>query len=230
MKKVLNQLLVIVILFIPLTRCNQSSHNYIDNSIEVDALNIPIDSTQAYFPREMFPEVKIRYIENSDSTYTLKKDIIKDSYEDYKIEWYSEFLYEIREPLLFNRKIEKEIYRFSWLPSFNNSMIFRIEAQNKKYILYWKTLDFKVQDKVHEDSKTISETEWLNLKKLLKAADYWNIELGGNERGVDGSEWILEGVTTTKYKVISVWSPNKGAFREVCSFLTELSGLKLDLY
>jgi len=58
-------------------------------------------------------------------------------------------------------------------------------------------------------------------------ANFWTMELGRSSIGNDGSEWILEGLNKSNYRVVTVWSPTKGNFYEACKYLIDLSDIKL---
>lgn len=71
----------------------------------------------------------------------------------------------------------------------------------------------------------MAKKDWLIFKKLIENADFWNMNLGRNSIGLDGSEWILEGLTSTQYRAVTVWSPTEGSFYEACIYLISLTDL-----
>ena len=48
--------------------------------------------------------------------------------------------------------------------------------------------------------------------------------------GLDGADWVLEGLKDTRYHCWNLWCPTEdgrqGAFRDLCLYLFELSGLE----
>jgi hypothetical protein len=90
-------------------------------------------------------------------------------------------------------------------------MTFRFEKENDIFILYWKVLNgaggYEPGEIEIEQMKILSEKEWTEFTVLIKKADFWNMELGRKTIGFDGSEWIMEGVNQTDYRVVSVWTP-----------------------
>lgn len=232
MTKTLRQTLIIGILtlFMSEIGSGQSIEKFIDKTIEVDSLNVPLDSKQPYLPKELFPEVEMDWIQ-TDSTTRIETKVKEGTYDEFVVNWYSKHLYAMKEPLLFNRKIEKEVYRFTWLRTFHKPMTFRIEKRNDRYILYWKVLDgaggYEPGNLEIERLKIITEKEWSEFTKLVDKAHFWNMELGRGSIGNDGSEWILEGVNQNKYRVATVWTPRKGNFYEACDYLISLSNMKI---
>ena len=232
MNKSLRQLLLIGILTLSLTQIgnSQSIDKFIDSTIEVDSLNVPIDIEQPYFPREMFPEVDRNWIKTDNGRKIITK-VREGTYDEFVVNWYSKHLHAMKEPLLFNKKIDKEIYRFTWLRTFHKPMTFRFEKKNNRFVLYWKVLDgaggYEPGEIEINRLKVLTKNEWTEFTKLIGKAGFWNMGLGHSSDGLDGSEWILEGVNQMDYRVVSVWSPRKGNFYDACSYLISLTNLKI---
>jgi len=232
MKNTLGKILIIGVATLLLTEIgfSQSLDNFIDKTIKVDSLNVPLDSNQPYFPKDLFPEVEIDWI-RTDSIITIEKKVKEGTYDEFVVDWYSKHLHAMKEPLLFNRKVKKEVYRFTWLRTFHKPMTFRIEKWKDRYILYWKITNgaggYEPGNLESEKFKIITEKEWLEFSKLVDKANFWTMELGRSSIGNDGSEWILEGLNKSNYRVVTFWSPTKGNFYEACKYLIDLSDIKL---
>ncbi|WP_299767446.1 hypothetical protein [uncultured Dokdonia sp.] len=209
---------------------SQSIDSFIDTSIEVDSLNVPVNTKQHYFPKEMFPEVIVDWIETEDGIKT-KFKIKEGSYDDFVMSWYSKHLHTMKEPLLFNKKINKEVYRFTWLRTFHKPMTFRFEKRDDIYILYWKVLSgaggYDPGKLETQRIKVLTKKEWDTFITLIKKANFWEMSLSRKSIGYDGSEWIMEGANTKNYRVVSVWSPNKGDFYNACNYLITISGVQI---
>eukprot|EP00918_Siedleckia_nematoides_P013148 GHVU01028699.1.p1 GENE.GHVU01028699.1~~GHVU01028699.1.p1 ORF type:complete len:240 (-),score=22.96 GHVU01028699.1:768-1487(-) len=233
MNKTLRQILSIGILTLFLIQIgfSQSIENFVDSTIKVDSLNVPTDLKQAYFPKEILPEVTTEWIMENDTTYSIKTKVKIGTYDEFVANWYSEHLHAMKEPLLFNRKIDKEIYRFTWLRTFDIPMTFRFEKRNEKYILYWKVLNgaggYEPGEIEIERLKILTEKEWTEFTQLIGKADFWNMDLGRSSIGTDGSEWIMEGVNQTNYRAVIVCSPSQGNFFNACDYLISLTNLKI---
>ncbi|SEA79334.1 hypothetical protein SAMN05421540_1255 [Psychroflexus halocasei] len=232
MNKTLRQILSIGILTLFLTQIgfSQSIEKFVDSTIEVDSLNVPTDLKQPYFPKEMFPEVEMDWIKTDKGT-KIETKVKEGNYDEFVVNWYSKHLHAMKEPLLFNRKVNKEIYRFTWLRTFDKPMTFRFEKKNDRFILYWKVLNgaggYEPGEIEIERLKILTEKEWTEFTQLIGKANFWEMDLGRSSIGTDGSEWIMEGVNQTEYRVVSVWSPNKGNFHNACDYLISLTNLKL---
>ncbi len=209
----------------------QSVDLFVDNTIKVDSLNVPTNLKQPYFPKKFFPETQTDWIKENNSTYKIESKVVEGTYDEFVVNWYSEHLYAMKEPLLFNKKTSKEIYRFTWLRTFHKPIAIRIEKENTDYTIFWKMLSgaggYEPGELILEKSKTLSEKEWQNFINHLNKSNFWKMDLGRSSIGTDGSEWILEGVTPRQYQVITVWSPKKGNFYNVCNYLLSLTDLDI---
>lgn len=214
------------VLFVIQIGISQSIEQFVTDTIKVDKENVPTALNQAYFPKIMFPTYGI------DFTYEGTKSVlIEGEYDDFSIEWYSEHLYKMKEPLLFNRKTDKEIFRFTWLRTFDKPIAIRIEKNKDDYWLYWKKLSgkggYEPGELITDSKKRISENEWLSFQNLIKKTDFWNMDYGQGVFGNDSSQWILESVNSTDYRVVDRWSPSEGNFYNACDFLISLTNLKI---
>lgn len=191
-----------------------SANSFYNRKIKVDSNNVPINDGQFYFPLRLFPDIDFQ------------GNIIKNKYDTSVVIWYSEKLYALKEPLLFNKKITKEIFRFTWLRTFHNPIAIRIEKENLEYKLYWKVCDgaggYAPGNLIIDTFKVINQNEWDIFQKKLNKIDYWNMPLGRGFAGCDGAEWILEGVNSSKYHVITIWGE-----LDCCRYLINLTGLKI---
>ncbi len=233
MKKTLRKILIIGFITLLLNQVgfSQSIDKFIDKTIIVDSLNVPSDDKQFYFPKEMFPEIEMNYIRVNDSTTKIETKKIKGKYDNFVMKWYSQHLFAMKEPLLFNKKINKEVYRFTWLRTFNKPVTFRIEKDNCEYMIYWKVLSgaggYEPGELITEKSKKLAEKDWLNFIDLVNKSNFWKMKIGRSSMGLDGSDWILEGVNPRDYKVVTVWSPRKGNFYNACNYLISLTDFNI---
>jgi len=212
--------ILILLTLILFQSCNfqtdkKNGEKYFDYSIDVDSLNIPIDMNQGYFPMELFTDTSI-YV----------------GYDTFHVEWYSEHLRAMKEPLIFNKKQTKSTYRFLWLRTFNNPISIRIDKQADLYSVSWKLCDgaggYEPGQLVVDKTKTIDKNTWDKFLGLLSKADYWNLKTNEVEiLGTDGSQWILEGADIDNYHVVDRWTPSGGTFYDCCDYLIGLTDLKI---
>ncbi len=208
------------------------NHPYLDSTIQVDKNNVPINENEFYFPLDLFPVVDVEMKQDSTGAWIMTPKIIEGIQDTFVVRWYSKHLFAMKEPLLFNKKMNKEVYRFTWLRTFNNPVVVRIENIGDKYKLFWKLSDgaggYEPGNLKINKSVEINPEKWRIFKSKLDSLDYWNMSLGRMSIGSDGSEWILEGVNNEKYKVVTIWTPSKGKFYDACNYLLSLTDLEIN--
>ncbi len=209
----------------------QDVTTFFSDTISVTSDNIPVHQTQPYFPKEMFPKRMMEFfdMDNSGASIDAKSE---QQYDHQIIAWYSTYLYAMKEPLLFNKKMDKHVYRFTWLRMYDKPMAIRIEKENAEYTLYWKMLNgaggYKPETLNMEESKKITEKDWLDFTAMVKKSDFLTMELGRDAMANDKSEWILETNDTGNYRVVRMGAPTSGDFYNACNFLITLTAVPIE--
>ncbi len=187
----------------------------------VDKNLMPVDSPLWYFPTQAFA----RKSEGDTGKYAyLDIDV-------YKLDWYSNFLFSCGEPVMPFEPKTAEVYRFTWLRSFNPWMTIRLENKNAKRVLYWKYItsaeDDDEKSTLYRGMKEISQVEWNAFKRQLDSAAFWEMPTRNDHEGLDGAQWLLEAIKSGKYHVVDRWSPSDGTYKNACLFLLGLTGLNV---
>lgn len=205
---------------------------FYDASIKVDANNVPLSSTQFYFP----------LIEREDSVpKSAKEDSAISSDKGYKDpfhidsfhnKWYSEHLFRMKEPLLFNKPCDSEIVRVTWLRTFHNPIVITLEKKEDKYTLHWKRCDGKGgydPGKMIEDkSKEVDINNWKELNKTLRQVNFWNKGSIYEPLMCDGARSIVEAAGPDYY-----WLQSRQGISPVVKYLLTLTDMwipKKDIY
>jgi len=151
--------------------------------------------------------------------------------------WYGSQLRAAGEhPLCQSPEQAQVVYRLTWIPSFHPSVIVCIERTSVGYQLRAKTLSGAGgYDPGHLARDTVSSlagTDLATLARLLAAARFWQLPttpLPDGMIGLDGAQWMLEGLSDGRYHVVDRWSPNSdgpdAAFRQLAEWLLARSGL-----
>jgi len=163
----------------------------------------------------------------SDSLY-----LLPDSFNISTNRFYSKYLLQLKEPILYKNKSEDEVYRFTWLRAFNNPVIIRFEKHNNAYTLYTKEmLDYKgyIPQKIKVNkAQQMNEYVWYSFKEKLKDIDFWKLNSKDTEpTPSDGAEWLLEGATKNMYHFTERNSPSSKKYRSCCLYLLTLSNLDI---
>ncbi len=185
---------------------------------------------------------KISEIKKGKSGY-FPKDTFAVGWENADVfmnDWYGKHLKAMSEKSLLNISDENaEVYRFLWLRTFHHPIFVRVERKHGETKLFTKEFDgaggYEPGKVFRQFQRPLSEKEWCKFLSLVEKADYWKIQSKIEDLGVDGSQWILEGVKYNHYQVVDRFSPQTGEYRTACIYLLKLSGtetdkLKDDLY
>ena len=118
--------------------------------------------------------------------------------------------------------------RFTWLPTFHHPVIVRIERSGKKAQLIAKQLSGQGGDEPgiveREFSRPLSTTEIAKLNAILSSTKVLGQRATECNGGVDGSQWIVEGIDRNGYHYVNRWSPEDGPVRAFVDFALLLTG------
>lgn len=191
---------------------------------------VKLDSTMGmdencYFPIWYFANLTSDWANDLSVDYLLK---IKSSKRD--AEYLKVQLEDLAEPCLNQFVIPKsrEIYRFTWLRSFDPPIAVRIEKDNETIQLFWKQgkgaggyapkgIDFSGE-------KNLSLSEWETFMKLFNMNKFEPEKNNEHIVMFDGASWVLEKKTATNYKAFKTNNPND-TFANCCMFLIEKTGI-----
>jgi hypothetical protein len=185
-------------------------------------VDLPLDSMTWYFP---------------PGNYAVNKYGDDLHLHKFTNEWYSRVLKNCDEPVLYNYKGSDEIYRVTWLRSFDFPVVFRFQKQGFNFILTTKVLRERYNEYPDEletnDTVSVSFFKWYRFKGKLADADFWKLDLNDKTaQPNDGSSWVVEGVIDGKYHMIERWGPGPD-LRNACLYLLSISNLKIpkrDIY
>lgn len=215
----MSRLLFFIPLVIFIVSCSYRTSDKKRVAATQDTLALPTDSATFYFP--------------IDSTQgKLHQERSLDSFVN---SWYSHMLFAMREPVLYNHSGETEIYRFTWLRSFDNPVAIRVQKQGNNVSLFAKVTNgaggYEAGQIKLDTVFNVSEQQWRELKALVERTEFWHLPSRVDDHGKDGAEWILEGVRNKQYHWVERWSPTTerhAEFRAVCEYLLNLS--KVPIY
>jgi len=207
--------LILTLLIIITSSCNFVGGSN-GNAIEFDTLRPPKDSLTVYFKAK-----------------SNEQDKTADGLSDFANRWYSQMLFALKEPVLKDYKGSKEIYRFTWLRTFNHPISIRLECQDGNVLLFSKVCDGKggyQPGKIMFDKYLTLTTGAIDIcRKKVEEAAFWSQPTEIKSEGLDGSEWIIEAVKNGKYHMVVRWSPDEDQsekFRAIGKYLISLSRIE----
>jgi hypothetical protein len=133
------------------------------------------------------------------------------------------------EPSLSCQQPPGDVYRFLWLRTWGAPIAVRIERTADIATLTAVQLDgsggYHPGQVARNVQRTLTSTEWTAIKQALSAAAFWTMPSRFTEEKHDGARWIVEGRSGARYHLTDRWSPETGAYRELCLLLVRLAGL-----
>jgi hypothetical protein len=158
-----------------------------------------------------------------------------------EVSWYSKHLAAAAEASLYKASLDPanaatKTYRFTWLRSFHEPVVIRInEAPKGEMRLTAKRLTGQGGTEPGHVGVTVARTlsvqESGKLRALIARDDLANLEPADCAMGADGAQWILESRTGGAYHFAHRWSPKNGPVREIGLYLLTLTGWRIgDIY
>lgn len=193
--------------------------------------------------RSGIPPTKIRYFppassQNKAICFRSMLPSREPAVNGFASRWFSQQLAAAREPSLFLAS-EASIpagltaIRFTWLRTFDAPAFFRIsKIGDRKFRLIAKELSgsggYLPGIRKRTVVRELIPSEVRALTDLLKQTRFFRLPPTDCTLGMDGSEWIFEGIDDGGYHLLSRWSPVDGPSREVGEFMMKLSGWDFD--
>ncbi|PYU77966.1 MAG: hypothetical protein DMG50_29140 [Acidobacteria bacterium] len=174
-----------------------------------------------------------------DSYFPIKTKTGGEGVTEFESKWYGQSLERMKEPRLpeFAKDANAEVYRITILPTWGNSIAVRVQKHGELYSLSARRLDgqagYNPGKLVESKDIALGADDSKTLAVLIQNLDFFQISTEDDVRGMDGDEWIIEGVSQGKYHVAVRWcapSYDHGkrkltAFLALCKFLVDKSTL-----
>lgn len=184
-------------------------------------------SNDCYFPSWYFANLPKDWECNYTNDYLFKVELSKWNANGMRLQ-----LTNLEEPCLYKTEVQqdKEIYRFTWLRSFDNPISIRIQKSNKKIELYWKvgkgSGGYEPMGIKRKGKKKIKASQWNEFVSILNESEFEKLPNQTYVLMTDGASWTLEHKTNTNFKAHDTNWP-EGDFRKSCLYLLKLSGIKI---
>ena len=156
---------------------------------------------------------------------------------NFQADWYARQLRAAGEPSLARAVSERrapgvETLRFTWLRTFHHPVVIRIETARGRSHLVAKEMSgrggYDPGEIARQLDRALSATEARALDALLVRARLFAGTPRNCSFGLDGAQWLFEGVDAGGYHFLDRWSPEDGPAREVGTFLLGLTGWSFD--
>jgi hypothetical protein len=124
--------------------------------------------------------------------------------------WYSETLFNLQEPVLYNYTGKGEVVRLLWLRAFDNPVVIRVNKFNDTTYANIKELQSRSYDskrqKLLKDTNVLLDSDrWNEILSTPDANNFWNASIAESFSGKDGITWFLECKLSNRYHAINRW-------------------------
>jgi hypothetical protein len=162
--------------------------------------------------------------------------------DDFTANWYSAQLRALKEPSLLDlgKDPTAHCFRFLWLRTFHHPIAVRIEVKSDGTgALTIKEASgaggYAPGRLIRNTNRSLSSAQVSAFLALVDRLSFWTTPNPGDDQiGLDGSQWIIEGVKGGKYHVVDGWSPKTGVAHDLGAFLAfnlaKLSFSKREIY
>ena len=157
-----------------------------------------------------------------------------ERHNDFIVQWYAKHLVTMAEPSLWVLSEDHSVhaYRFLWLRTFHQPVTVRLDVSSDGAGL----LTAKVTDgrggyesgKIVFDETTPLLADQVNgFLAQTERLQFWSLPTRDEGKGVglDGAQWIMEGVQNGRYHLLDRHSPSDEKFRETALTLTRLANV-----
>jgi hypothetical protein len=155
--------------------------------------------------------------------------------DNFQMFWYSRDLYSMAEkPLWPPSSSLQTTYRFTHLGAFTGPKTVSLTVlPDGTGSVRTKAMSVSHDALEIDDTVAVTPEKIARFSSALTKTDFWNMRPEEPSRGLDGAEWILEGVQNGKYHIVVRWcpaiespSPQALAFADAARLLLEFAGHK----
>ena len=175
--------------------------------------------------------------EETETFFPMSERGTAKTISSFEEQWYSKHLRLMEEPSLFadRDEKEKEVYRFTLLPTWGDPrcVVITKEKEKSHATIRFSRLDgdggYDPGELVEQEKRELKEKEFYEFASLFKALDFEKQPTGDPVMGLDGSQWILERLNEGRYHIVVRWTadayePKKRrteAFVRLCNWMLE---------
>ncbi len=158
--------------------------------------------------------------------------------DTFRTNWYTKHLKALDEPSLWalsRSDSRATVYRFLWLRSFHHPVSVRLIIEHDRSgKLVTKITGgaggYEPGSLILNESKPVGKQLTTHFLSQIVGTHFWELETDRQPGGLDGSQWILEGVSDGHYQIIDRWSPGpKDPLRTLAvTLMSDFAGIKIE--
>jgi hypothetical protein len=143
---------------------------------------------------------------------------------DFMVQWYSSVLYALDEKPLWPPNPKQATYRFTWMRSFHDQVSITMDVQRDGDGQLRLHIYRRVPRQLESSAKSLSKEQVGRVVSLIEDANFWKMTTEGDgPQGMDGAEWVLEGVQGGQYHVVTRWDASRTPFGKALLELLQLA-------
>jgi tetratricopeptide (TPR) repeat protein len=210
-------------LFFPISQL----YKFKDNSLNIKLNPLLGVENNCYMPSWYFANLKDNWENDFKTNYIF---LIDES--SWQSDWIKVQLSALNEPCLYNLVIPEnnEVYRFTWLRTFDPPIAVRVVKSFNKCSIYWKigkgSGGYEPEGIRECGQRELSKDEWTTFQDIFNSVNFDKLPHSDYEPSYDGATWTLERAITNNYKAYNTKEPYK--IGKLCMFMIEMTGLKID--
>jgi hypothetical protein len=189
-------------------------------------------------PTKAVAEVSLRIVEAKNAAFLVNYfplGTFTSRAADFQVAWYSSDLYQLGEKPLWPPLPENgRTFRFTHIGAFTGPQAVTLAVLPDGTGTVKMTMVHQSPEQAKsEQLAAIPADRVSDFLKHLDRAHFWEMPTESQHRGLDGAEWIMEGVQDGRYHIAVRWCPDlyehypeDAAFAEAARFLFQLAGYK----
>jgi len=154
---------------------------------------------------------------------------------DFPPAYYEKHLTALNEPSLWeaSKGQKTESYRFLWLRTFHHPIAVRVDLKADGTSLLTTKISsgsggYDPGKLIQDETLGLTREQTNRFLGQIEADNFWKLPSVQRDRGVDGAQWIIEGIRNGSYHVVDRWSPTNGEIRALGLFMVnELAKIKV---
>ena len=210
-------------LFFPISQLNK----FKNNSIKITLNPMLGIENNCYLPSWYFANLQDNWETDYKTNYIFLIDESSWQSDGLKVQ-----LSALAEPCLYNLSIPEkyEVYRFTWLRSFDHPIVVRVVKSCEEYNIYWKigkgSGGYKPEGIRECGKRELTKKEWNEFKEVFERIKFDELPHSDYQPSCDGAIWTLEKANSNYYKAYNTKEPYK--IGKLCMLMIKMTGLKID--
>lgn len=201
-----------------------------------DAIRSALQKVSASSPNYQLAQVSLRTLETQNASLLINyfpPQTFSGRAAKLDVHWFSRALYVLNEkPLWPPPSPAATTYRITFLPAFqaSESATLTLATDGSAQVTFHTFSDRKSQE-LSTDTRLITAQQVADFSPILNASEFWQLPTESSHVGLDGAEYILEGVRDGAYHIVVRWCPGatqQKPFARAADELFDLSGHKLN--